>query len=121
MPPDWTRLTERLAGRWYDPPVSTPGARRSGDATRRKLGSISVGEADSESDAAVTHSAALSRMIIDIATSAAGELHLDQILHEALDRLRTVSPLTGGSIALLYSGDLPIRAAVRHLPDEALR
>jgi K+-sensing histidine kinase KdpD len=59
-------------------------------------------------------------MIIDIATSAAGEVHLDQILHEALDRIRTVSPLTGGSIALVDGEDLVIRAAVGPFADEAL-
>jgi signal transduction histidine kinase len=68
---------------------------------------------------AVTHSAATSRLIIDIATSAAGERDLDQILHEALDRLQTVSPLTGGSIALVEGDELVIRAAVGVFADEA--
>jgi signal transduction histidine kinase len=67
----------------------------------------------------VTHSAATSQLIIDIATSAAGERDLDQILHEALDRLQTVSPLTGGSIALVDGDELVIRAAVGPFADEA--
>ncbi|MDQ3127846.1 MAG: hypothetical protein M3Q66_05230, partial [Chloroflexota bacterium] len=48
-----------------------------------------------------TRSAATSRLIIEIAAAASGELDLDQILHEALGRLRTVVRLTGGSIALI--------------------
>jgi K+-sensing histidine kinase KdpD len=68
----------------------------------------------------VTHFAATSQLIIDIATSAAGELDLDQILHEALDRLQTVSQLTGGSIALIEGDELVIRAAVGPFADEAL-
>jgi K+-sensing histidine kinase KdpD len=67
----------------------------------------------------VTHSAATSQLIIDIATSASGERDLDQILHEALDRLQTVSPLTGGSIALVDGDELVIRAAVGPFADEA--
>src|SRR5687767_6462097 len=44
---------------------------------------------------------AASRLIVDIASAAAGGRDLDQILHETLDRLRSVAPLTGGSIALV--------------------
>jgi K+-sensing histidine kinase KdpD len=62
-------------------------------------------------DAAV-RSEASSRLIIEIATAASGELDLDQILHRALDRLRAVVPLTGGSIALVDGQDLVIRAAI---------
>ena len=67
----------------------------------------------------VTLSAATSQLIIDIATSAAGERNLDQILHETLDRLQTVSQLTGGSIALIDGDELVIRAAVGPFADEA--
>ena len=70
-------------------------------------------------DAAV-RSEASSRLIIEIATAASGELDLDQILHEALDRLRAVMPLTGGSIALVDGDDLVIRAAVGPFAPEAL-
>jgi L-methionine (R)-S-oxide reductase len=70
-------------------------------------------------DAAV-RSEASSRLIIEIATAASGELDLDQILHEALDRLRSVMPLTGGSIALVDGDDLVIRAAVGPFASEAL-
>jgi signal transduction histidine kinase len=65
--------------------------------------------------AAVPHalrSAKTAELILDIATAAAGELDLDQILLETLDRLRTVLPLTGGSIALVEGDDLIIRAAI---------
>jgi signal transduction histidine kinase len=57
-------------------------------------------------------SARTAELILDIATAAAGELDLDQILLETLDRLRTVLPLTGGSIALVEGEDLVIRAAI---------
>ncbi len=70
-------------------------------------------------DSAV-RSAATSRLIIEIAAAASGELDLDQILHEALGRLRTVVRLTGGSIALIDGNDLVIRAAIGPFADEAL-
>jgi len=82
-------------GRCYDPGMS-----RVGDERRK---------------AAVPHaqrSARTAELILDIATAAAGELDLDQILLETLDRLRTVLPLTGGSIALVEEDDLVIRAAI---------
>jgi len=70
-------------------------------------------------DAAV-RSEASSRLIIEIATAASGELDLDQILHEALDRLRAVMPLTGGSIALVDGDDLVIRAAIGPFAAQAI-
>ena len=70
-------------------------------------------------DAAV-RSAATSRLIIEIAAAASAELDLDQILHEALDRLRGVIPLTGGSIALVSGDDLVVRAAIGPFADEAV-
>ena len=60
------------------------------------------------------------RLIIEIATAASGELDLDQILHETLDRLRQVVPLTGGSIALVEGDDLVVRAAIGPFAGEAL-
>jgi signal transduction histidine kinase len=65
-------------------------------------------------------SEASSRLIIEIATAASGELDLDQILHEVLDRLRTVAPLTGGSIALVDADDLVIRAATGPFAKQAI-
>jgi signal transduction histidine kinase len=65
-------------------------------------------------------SAATVQLVLDIATAAAGERELDQILHEALDRLGTVLPLTGGSIALVEDNDLVVRAAVGPFAAEAL-
>jgi signal transduction histidine kinase len=65
-------------------------------------------------------SAATAQLVIDIATAAAGERELDNILLEALDRLGTVIPLTGGSIALIENDDLVIRAAVGPFAEEAL-
>jgi signal transduction histidine kinase len=104
---------EHQRGRWYDPPVSRRGpstsAAPSGHQPDGGSGKLPV-----------THSAATSQLIIDIATSAAGERDLDQILHETLDRLQTVSPLTGGSIALVDGDELVIRAAVGPFSDEAL-
>jgi len=70
-------------------------------------------------DAAV-RSEATSRLIIEIAAAASAELDLDQILHEALDRLRSVMPLTGGSIALVTGDDLTIRAAIGPFAAEAV-
>jgi len=70
-------------------------------------------------DAAV-RSEATSRLIIEIAAAASAELDLDQILHEALDRLRSVIPLTGGSIALVTGDDLIIRAAIGLFAHEAV-
>lgn len=66
------------------------------------------------------HSAATVQLVLDIATAAAGERDLDQILHEALDRLSSVVPLTGGSIALVEGDQLVVRAAVGPFADEAV-
>jgi K+-sensing histidine kinase KdpD len=60
------------------------------------------------------------RLIIEIAAAASGELDLDQILHEALDRLRVVVRLTGGSIALVDGDELVVRAAIGPFREEAL-
>jgi signal transduction histidine kinase len=65
-------------------------------------------------------SAATVQLVLDITTAAAGERELDQILHETLDRLSAVLPLTGGSIALVEGDDLVIRAAVGPFASEAL-
>jgi K+-sensing histidine kinase KdpD len=65
-------------------------------------------------------SEAATRLIVEIAAAASGELDLDQILHEALDRLRRVVRLTGGSIALVEGDDLVVRAAVGPFAEEAL-
>jgi K+-sensing histidine kinase KdpD len=73
-----------------------------------------------ESRAGGARSEATSRLIIEIAAAASGELDLDQILHEALSRLRSVVPLTGGSIALVDGDQLVIRAAVGPFADEAV-
>jgi signal transduction histidine kinase len=60
-----------------------------------------------------------SRLIIDIAAAASGELDLDHILGAALTRLRGVVRLTGGSIALVEGDELVVRAAVGPFADEA--
>jgi K+-sensing histidine kinase KdpD len=65
-------------------------------------------------------SSATAQLILDIATTAAGERDLDQILLETLDRLGTVVPLTGGSIALIEGDQLVVRAAVGPFAEEAL-
>ena len=62
----------------------------------------------------------MSRLIIEIAAAASGELDLDQILHDALDRLRGVVHLTGGSIALVDGDDLVVRAAIGPFAEDAL-
>jgi K+-sensing histidine kinase KdpD len=63
---------------------------------------------------------ASARLIIEIAAAASGELDLDQILHETLDRLRRVVRLTGGSIALVEGDQLVVRAAIGPFAAEAL-
>jgi K+-sensing histidine kinase KdpD len=65
-------------------------------------------------------SSATAQLVLDIATTAAGERELDQILLETLDRLGTVVPLTGGSIALVEGDQLVVRAAVGPFSVEAL-
>jgi K+-sensing histidine kinase KdpD len=65
-------------------------------------------------------SAATAQLVLDIATAASGERALDAILLETLDRLGTVVPLTGGSIALVEGDSLVIRAAVGPFAAEAL-
>jgi signal transduction histidine kinase len=79
-----------------------------------------LGEPTLDLAASAARSAAASQLIIEIAIAAAGERDLDQILHEALDRLRTIAPLTGGSIALVQGDELVVRAAVGPFADEAL-
>ena len=64
--------------------------------------------------------ASRSQLILDIATAASGERDLDHILHETLDRLRSETPFTGGSIALVQGDELVIRAAVGPFAKEAL-
>ena len=78
-----------------------------------------VGEPTREA-ANVNRSSAASQLIIDIASAAAGGRDLDQILHETLDRLRSIAPLTGGSIALVEGDELVVRAAVGPFADAAL-
>ncbi|HET9456103.1 MAG TPA: ATP-binding protein [Candidatus Limnocylindrales bacterium] len=73
-----------------------------------------------ESDSMARRSSAASQLIIDIASAAAGERDLDQILHETLDRLSSIAPLTGGSIALVEGDDLVVRAAIGRFAEEAL-
>jgi len=65
-------------------------------------------------------SAATAALVLDIATAASGEGELDQILQQTMSRLATVTPLTGGSIALVDGDDLVIRAAVGPFAEEAL-
>jgi two-component system sensor histidine kinase KdpD len=65
-------------------------------------------------------SAATAALVLEIATAAAGERELDQILATTLDRLRAVVRLTGGSIAIVEGDDLVVRAAIGPFVDEAL-
>ena len=78
------------------------------------------GEPASGEGGTASRSAATSQLIIDIAGAAAGERDLDHILHETLDRLRTATAFTGGSIALVQGEELVIRAAVGPFASEAL-
>ena len=63
---------------------------------------------------------ATAELVLDIATAASGEGELDQILQQTMRRVAKVTPLTGGSIALVDGDDLVIRAAVGPFADEAL-
>jgi K+-sensing histidine kinase KdpD len=78
------------------------------------------GETREQRRTAAGRSAATAQLVLDIATAAAGESELDHILLETLDRLSTVVPLTGGSIALVEGEELVVRAAVGPFADEAL-
>jgi K+-sensing histidine kinase KdpD len=78
------------------------------------------GDAAGGEGAPASRSAATSQLIIDIAGAAAGERDLDHILHETLDRLRSTTSFTGGSIALVQGDELVIRAAVGPFAAEAL-
>jgi signal transduction histidine kinase len=89
------------------------------DATQVSATDVSSRDEPTGLDGAV-RSEATSRLIIEIAAAASAELDLDQILHEALGRLRTVIPLTGGSIALVSDEELVIRAAIGPFADEAV-
>jgi len=51
-------------------------------------------------------------LVVEIAVATAGQADLDQILQTALDRLQTMLPFTGGSIALVEGDELVVRAAV---------
>jgi signal transduction histidine kinase len=55
---------------------------------------------------------ATAELVVEIAVATAGERQLDQILQMTLDRLRSILPFTGGSIALIDVDELVIRAAV---------
>ena len=81
---------------------------------------MDAADRSAESLERAARSEASSRLIIEIAAAASGELSLDQILHAALDRLRTVIRLTGGSIALVDGDQLIVRAAVGPFAEEAL-
>jgi len=73
-----------------------------------------------KADPVVDRSLATAQLVLEIATAAAGEADLDEILRATLDRLRMVLPLTGGSIALVEDDELVIRAAVGPFAEEAL-
>jgi len=73
-----------------------------------------------KSEPVIDRSLATAQLVLEIATAAAGEAELDEILRATLDRLRIVLPLTGGSIALVEDDELVIRAAVGPFAEEAL-
>ena len=77
-------------------------------------GNTFTGSADRE------RSAATAALVLEIATAAAGEPELDQILSTTLERLGAVVRLTGGSIALVEGDELVVRAAVGPFAAEAL-
>jgi signal transduction histidine kinase len=108
-------------------PASAPSARATtshdrccGARSGRYDGRVDAPDAPIELLEPAARSAATSRLIIEIAAAASGQLDLDQILHVALDRLRTVVRLTGGSIALVDGDNLVIRAAIGPFAHEAL-
>src|SRR4051794_38313077 len=96
-----------------------PTGRRAADADNDVRGASAPKPPAMEQDPGV-RSEAMSRLIIQIAAAASGELDLDQILHEALDRLNAVVPFTGGSIALVDGDDLVIRAATGPFATDAV-
>jgi signal transduction histidine kinase len=107
-----TGLSPRFRENWL--------AFRRGSTTRYDARMAVTEESPSGGRAPDSRRSAATQLVLDIATAAAGERDLDQILHEALDRLSTVLPLTGGSIALVEDNDLVVRAAVGPFAAEAL-
>lgn len=71
-------------------------------------------------DPEINRRLATAELVLEIATAAAGELDLDEILRVALGRLSGVVAFTGGSIALVDGDELVIRAAVGLFAGEAL-
>ncbi|MFL5779066.1 MAG: ATP-binding protein [Chloroflexota bacterium] len=69
---------------------------------------------------AAERSRATAELVLEIATAASGERELEPILRVALDHLGKVVPFTGGSIAVIESDVLIIRAAVGPFEQEAL-
>ncbi|HET7027884.1 MAG TPA: ATP-binding protein [Candidatus Limnocylindrales bacterium] len=61
-----------------------------------------------------------SDLVIDIASAAAGEGDLENILFATLDRLQRAIRFTGGSIAIVDRDELEVRAAVGPFADEAI-
>jgi K+-sensing histidine kinase KdpD len=55
---------------------------------------------------------AAAELVVEIAVATAGQADLDRILQTALDRLQSMLPFTGGSIALVEGDELVVRAAV---------
>jgi two-component system sensor histidine kinase KdpD len=71
-------------------------------------------------DAEIERRLATAELVLEIATAAAGELDLDEILRIALSRLAGVVRFTGGSIALVEGDELVIRAAIGLFEHEAV-
>jgi len=90
------------------------------DRTASRAAVAAMSAPELEAPTTTARSEAMSRLIIDIAAAASGELGLDQILQETLGRLRTVVALTGGSIALVDGDDLVVRSAIGPFAAEAL-
>lgn len=74
-----------------------------------------VAQSDAPSGAALA-----ADLVIDIASAASGEGDFESILFATLDRLRGLVAFTGGSIAVVESDELVIRAAVGPFAEEAL-
>jgi K+-sensing histidine kinase KdpD len=63
---------------------------------------------------------AAAELVVEIAVATAGQAVLDEILQTALDRLRSMLPFTGGSIALVEGDELVVRAAIGPFAEGAL-
>lgn len=93
---------------------------RLGVSLAREIGEAEVRAEQRRLTASLDRALAEAELLNAIASTAAGQANLDQILAAALEHLRQVIAFTGGSIALLEGQSLTIRAAFGPFAAQAL-